>query len=237
MQSVKAATPPVVSRPAPEAAPPTTTVSSTPKLRDYLKAKAAMADIGNPTAAGFVPTVRPVPVGSENPPRPPVPPTPQLRPTSPATLQPPTAAVLRSQCRRLYESHVPAAAAEHCSAGLQGPGIAQLPDPPRSHGPAQLAAGCQYGSLQLWLSDWSCSTAGLCCPWSGTGSSCFLLGWAGFQLPAAPVCGHFSEPQPKSQPRRGGRFSAGSLCGEPGIESLPGNGRISWTELPTTRSV
>lgn len=67
MQSVKAATPPVVSRPAPEAAPPTTTVSSTPKLRDYLKAKAAMADIGNPTAAGFVPTVRPVPVGSENP--------------------------------------------------------------------------------------------------------------------------------------------------------------------------
>lgn len=67
MQSVKAATPPVVSRPAQEAAPSTTTVSSTPKLRDYLKAKAAMADIANPTAPGFVPTVRPVPVGSENP--------------------------------------------------------------------------------------------------------------------------------------------------------------------------
>ncbi|KAH8259392.1 hypothetical protein KR026_003456 [Drosophila bipectinata] len=65
MQSVKAATPVVASRPAQEAAPPTpTTVSSTPKLRDYLKAKAAMADIANP---GFVPTVRPVPVGSENP--------------------------------------------------------------------------------------------------------------------------------------------------------------------------
>jgi len=66
MQSVKAATPPVVSKPTPEAAP-SPAVSSTPKLRDYLKAKAAMADASNPTTPGYVPTVRPVPVGSENP--------------------------------------------------------------------------------------------------------------------------------------------------------------------------
>ncbi|XP_017040383.1 tyrosine-protein phosphatase non-receptor type 23 [Drosophila ficusphila] len=66
MQSVKAATPPVVSKPITEVAP-SGAVSTTPKLRDYLKAKAAMADASNPAAAGFVPTVRPVPVGSENP--------------------------------------------------------------------------------------------------------------------------------------------------------------------------
>ncbi|XP_017019523.1 tyrosine-protein phosphatase non-receptor type 23 [Drosophila kikkawai] len=63
MQSVKAAaaTPPAVSKSLAEA---TITSSSTPKLRDYLKAKAAMADASNPS---YVPTVRPVPVGSENP--------------------------------------------------------------------------------------------------------------------------------------------------------------------------
>ncbi|XP_016965824.1 tyrosine-protein phosphatase non-receptor type 23 [Drosophila biarmipes] len=66
MQNVKAATPPVVPKPTPEAAP-STAVSSTPKLRDYLKAKAAMADASNSTNPGYVPTVRPVPVGSENP--------------------------------------------------------------------------------------------------------------------------------------------------------------------------
>ncbi|XP_020798026.1 tyrosine-protein phosphatase non-receptor type 23 [Drosophila serrata] len=69
MQSVKAAaaaatvTPPSVSKSLPEAAISSSS-SSTPKLRDYLKAKAAMADASNP---GYVPTVRPVPVGSENP--------------------------------------------------------------------------------------------------------------------------------------------------------------------------
>ncbi|KAH8293874.1 hypothetical protein KR054_005881 [Drosophila jambulina] len=67
MQSVKAAaaaaaTPPPASKP--EAAISSSSSSSTPKLRDYLKAKAAMADASNP---GYVPTVRPVPVGSENP--------------------------------------------------------------------------------------------------------------------------------------------------------------------------
>ncbi|XP_016999257.2 tyrosine-protein phosphatase non-receptor type 23 [Drosophila takahashii] len=68
MQSVKAAAvvPPVSSKPTAEAAP-LPAVSSTPKLRDYLKAKAAMADASNPTTAGYLPTVRPVPVGSENP--------------------------------------------------------------------------------------------------------------------------------------------------------------------------
>uniref|UniRef100_A0A6P4E8D9 Tyrosine-protein phosphatase non-receptor type 23 n=1 Tax=Drosophila rhopaloa TaxID=1041015 RepID=A0A6P4E8D9_DRORH len=66
MQSVKAATPPVVSKVITEAAP-SPAVSSTPKLRDYLKAKAAMADASNPATPGYVPTVRPVPVGSENP--------------------------------------------------------------------------------------------------------------------------------------------------------------------------
>ncbi|XP_043647782.1 tyrosine-protein phosphatase non-receptor type 23 [Drosophila teissieri] len=63
MQSVKAATTPVVSKPIAETTP-VPAVSSTPKLRDYLKAKAAMADASNPA---YVPTVRPVPVGSENP--------------------------------------------------------------------------------------------------------------------------------------------------------------------------
>ncbi|KMY99626.1 tyrosine-protein phosphatase non-receptor type 23 [Drosophila simulans] len=63
MQSVKATTTPVVSKPIAETTP-VPAVSSTPKLRDYLKAKAAMADASNPA---YVPTVRPVPVGSENP--------------------------------------------------------------------------------------------------------------------------------------------------------------------------
>ncbi|KAH8234823.1 hypothetical protein KR032_003741 [Drosophila birchii] len=68
MQSVKAAaaaasvTPSTISKPLPDAT--INSSSSTPKLRDYLKAKAAMADASNP---GYVPTVRPVPVGSENP--------------------------------------------------------------------------------------------------------------------------------------------------------------------------
>ncbi|KAH8379149.1 hypothetical protein KR009_003303 [Drosophila setifemur] len=66
MQSVKATTPVVVSKPAQEATTPAS-VSSTPKLRDYLKAKAVMADASNPTNPVYVPTVRPVPVGSENP--------------------------------------------------------------------------------------------------------------------------------------------------------------------------
>ncbi|KAH8270247.1 hypothetical protein KR018_006177 [Drosophila ironensis] len=70
LNSVKAAaTPTVAAKPAQDAAPATVTAASsgTPKLRDYLKAKAAMADAGNPSSGGFVPTVRPVPVGSENP--------------------------------------------------------------------------------------------------------------------------------------------------------------------------
>ncbi|XP_017068347.1 tyrosine-protein phosphatase non-receptor type 23 [Drosophila eugracilis] len=66
MQSVKAATPTVVSKPTAEAAP-SPSVSSTPKLRDYLKAKNALADSSNPTNPAYLPTVRPVPVGSENP--------------------------------------------------------------------------------------------------------------------------------------------------------------------------
>ncbi|EDX10468.1 GD12600 [Drosophila simulans] len=120
MQSVKATTTPVVSKPIAETTP-VPAVSSTPKLRDYLKAKAAMADASNPA---YVPTVRPVPVGSENPTQ-----AACSYATAPPNEPPPPYSLTQQQyfdpsARRLHESHVSAATAAHCSTGLQGPSIA-----------------------------------------------------------------------------------------------------------------
>ncbi|ALC44607.1 mop [Drosophila busckii] len=68
LQSVKA-TPPTAAAatttaPAASAVPTATPISATPKLRDYLKAKQQQPSLD---ASSYVNTVRPVPVGSENP--------------------------------------------------------------------------------------------------------------------------------------------------------------------------